>query len=190
MRALMKTSAGPGLSVGVIKGTITIPGVGQILNMNLLVRALQQDTSANILSTPTLLTTDNEEARIVADHCMDAGLCGYEYSGLPKILNVVEHRQTREPRRAMRVIREGDFIKTSTGKTSLNATLGNNQVMLEAIRDFYLDTGIAIGMKPATWPVVRLATCETVRPAICAVVSPTIWSVSRAPMRLVVMATN
>lgn len=50
---------------------------------------------------------------------------------------------------AMRVIRDGDFIKTSTGKTSLNATLGNNQVMLEAIRDFYLDTGIAIGMKPA-----------------------------------------
>src|SRR6185369_9375051 len=50
---------------------------------------------------------------------------------------------------AMRVIREGDFIKTSTGKTSLNATLGNNQVMLEAIRDFYLDSGIAIGMKPA-----------------------------------------
>ncbi len=50
---------------------------------------------------------------------------------------------------AMRVIREGDFIKTSTGKTSLNATLGNNQVMIEAIRDFYLDTGTAIAMKPA-----------------------------------------
>jgi len=50
---------------------------------------------------------------------------------------------------AMEVIRPGDFIKTSTGKTSVNATLGNNQVMLEAIRDFYLDTGIAIGMKPA-----------------------------------------
>ena len=50
---------------------------------------------------------------------------------------------------AMRVLRTGDFIKTSTGKTSLNATLGNNQVMLEAIRDFYLDTGLAISMKPA-----------------------------------------
>lgn len=50
---------------------------------------------------------------------------------------------------AMHVIREGDFIKTSTGKTSLNATLGNNQVMIEAIRDFYLGTGVAIGMKPA-----------------------------------------
>jgi len=50
---------------------------------------------------------------------------------------------------AMETIREGDFIKTSTGKTTLNATLGNNQVMIEAIRDFYLDTGIAIAMKPA-----------------------------------------
>ena len=50
---------------------------------------------------------------------------------------------------AMRVLRPNDFIKTSTGKTALNATLGNNQVMLEAIRDFYLDTGTAIAMKPA-----------------------------------------
>ena len=50
---------------------------------------------------------------------------------------------------AMRVIRPNDFIKTSTGKTSLNATLGNNQVMIEAIRDFYLETGIPIAMKPA-----------------------------------------
>lgn len=50
---------------------------------------------------------------------------------------------------AMRVIRPGDFIKTSTGKTSLNATLANNQVMLDAIRDHYLETGVAIGMKPA-----------------------------------------
>ncbi len=50
---------------------------------------------------------------------------------------------------AMGVLRPGDFIKTSTGKTTLNATLGNNQVMIEAIRDFYMDTGVAIGMKAA-----------------------------------------
>lgn len=50
---------------------------------------------------------------------------------------------------AMQVLRPGDFIKTSTGKTSLNATLGNNQVMLEAIRDHYFATGIEIAMKPA-----------------------------------------
>ncbi|MBV6500150.1 MAG: Deoxyribose-phosphate aldolase [Prosthecobacter sp.] len=50
---------------------------------------------------------------------------------------------------AMRVIRPGDFIKTSTGKTSSNATLGNNQVMIEAIRDHFLATGVAVSMKPA-----------------------------------------
>ena len=51
---------------------------------------------------------------------------------------------------AMRAgLRPGDFIKTSTGKTSSNANLANTQVMLESIRDFYLETGIPIGMKPA-----------------------------------------
>ncbi len=50
---------------------------------------------------------------------------------------------------AMQVLRPGDFIKTSTGKTSSNANLANNQVMIEAIRDFYLETGTAISMKPA-----------------------------------------
>ena len=49
---------------------------------------------------------DAEEARIVADHVIDAALCGYEYSGLPKILNVAEDRRLRKPRRPMRVLRE------------------------------------------------------------------------------------
>ena len=30
----------------------------------------------------------NDEARIIADHVIDAAMCGYEYSGLAKILNV------------------------------------------------------------------------------------------------------
>ncbi len=58
------TSAGPGLNLGVMNGTVTIGGV-QILNLGLLVRALQTDNNANILSTPTLLSLDNEEAKIV-----------------------------------------------------------------------------------------------------------------------------
>ncbi|MDO9261302.1 MAG: deoxyribose-phosphate aldolase [Flavobacteriaceae bacterium] len=42
-----------------------------------------------------------------------------------------------------------DFIKTSTGKISPAATLPVTLVMLEAIRDYYYETGIMIGMKPA-----------------------------------------
>ena len=44
---------------------MTIPGLGVISNLGLLVRALESDANANILSTPTLLTLDNEEARII-----------------------------------------------------------------------------------------------------------------------------
>jgi len=42
-----------------------------------------------------------------------------------------------------------DFIKTSTGKISPAATQPVTLVMLEAIRDYYRETGIKIGMKPA-----------------------------------------
>jgi deoxyribose-phosphate aldolase len=42
-----------------------------------------------------------------------------------------------------------DFIKTSTGKVSPAATLPVTLVMLEAVRDFYYDTGKRIGVKPA-----------------------------------------
>lgn len=47
-------------------------------------------------------------------------------------------------------IRAGaDFIKTSTGKISPAATQPVVLVMLEAIRDYYYQTGIMVGMKPA-----------------------------------------
>jgi hypothetical protein len=49
---------------------------------------------------------DPEEARIIADHVIDAALCGCEYSGLAKILNIPEHRRFRRPRYPMKVVRE------------------------------------------------------------------------------------
>src|SRR5881296_3809301 len=42
-----------------------------------------------------------------------------------------------------------DFIKTSTGKVQPAATMPVTLVMLEAIRDFFYETGVRIGMKPA-----------------------------------------
>jgi deoxyribose-phosphate aldolase len=42
-----------------------------------------------------------------------------------------------------------DFIKTSTGKIQPAATLEVTLVMLEAIREHFLETGEMIGMKPA-----------------------------------------
>jgi deoxyribose-phosphate aldolase len=42
-----------------------------------------------------------------------------------------------------------DFIKTSTGKVTPAATLPVTLVMLEAVRDYYTETGIRIGVKAA-----------------------------------------
>lgn len=42
-----------------------------------------------------------------------------------------------------------DFIKTSTGKESVNATLPVSLVMIRAIRDYYDRTGYRVGYKPA-----------------------------------------
>jgi deoxyribose-phosphate aldolase len=42
-----------------------------------------------------------------------------------------------------------DFIKTSTGKEAVNATLPVGVVMTRAIRDYYEQTGYKVGFKPA-----------------------------------------
>lgn len=90
-------------------------------------------------------TEVQDEIRLVAEACGDAHL---------KVILEVGELETFDNIRAasflaMEAIRPGDFIKTSTGKTSNNATLANTQVMLEAVRDFYLATGKRIGIKPA-----------------------------------------
>jgi deoxyribose-phosphate aldolase len=42
-----------------------------------------------------------------------------------------------------------DFIKTSTGKEALNATLPVGLVMVRAIREYNVATGMSVGFKPA-----------------------------------------
>jgi len=65
---------------------------------------------------------DAEEAFIIGDHLIDAALCGYEYSGLPKLLNIVDNAHFKAPRRAPNILRE-------TGPATL-IDGGNNTGML------------------------------------------------------------
>ena len=61
----LPSSAGDtGLLLGLTKGFISVGGV-QIPNLGALVRAFQKDTDVNVLSTPHLLTMDNEKAKII-----------------------------------------------------------------------------------------------------------------------------
>ena len=69
---------------------------------------------------------NEDDARILTDHVLDAALCGYEYSGLPKLLNVVDSPDFRLPRRPVTVVRE-------TGPTAM-LDGGNNTGMVAAFR--------------------------------------------------------
>ncbi|OAJ48921.1 type II secretion system secretin GspD [Pseudomonas marginalis] len=53
-----------GLSVGYLSGTVNIPGVGNVMDLKVLARALKSKGGSNVLSTPNLLTLDNEAASI------------------------------------------------------------------------------------------------------------------------------
>ena len=53
-----------GLNLGLVNGTVDIPGIGKILDLKVLARALTSKGGTNVLSTPNLLTLDNEAASI------------------------------------------------------------------------------------------------------------------------------
>lgn len=54
-----------GLNLGWVRGTIRLPGSEEeVLNLGALVRALNANTGTNILSTPSIVTLDNQEALI------------------------------------------------------------------------------------------------------------------------------
>ena len=61
--ALDPRNIGTGLNLGIIRGTLTIPGTDiEIANLQLLARALEGDSGANVLSTPNVLTLAPEGA--------------------------------------------------------------------------------------------------------------------------------
>tara|TARA_Y100000768_G_scaffold388859_1_gene388000 strand:+ start:14126 stop:15082 length:957 start_codon:yes stop_codon:yes gene_type:complete len=84
-----------------------------------------------------------DEIRAVKEACGDAHL--------KVILETGELKTYDKVRLASWVAMEAgaDFIKTSTGKVQPAATMPVTLVMLQAIADYYDETGIKIGMKPA-----------------------------------------
>ena len=84
-----------------------------------------------------------EEILAVKEACGDAHL--------KVILETGELNTLDNVRRASELAMHAgaDFIKTSTGKVQPAATMQVTLVMLQAIRDFYRETGRMVGMKPA-----------------------------------------
>ena len=100
-----------------------------------------------VISRAHVLTGDwrslYEEVRLFREACGEAHL--------KTILATAELATLRNVARASWVcmMAGADFIKTSTGKEAVNATLPVGLVMVRAIRDYYEATGYRVGFKPA-----------------------------------------
>ncbi len=104
---------------------------------------------------------NDDDARVLTDHVLDAALCGYEYSGLPKLLNVVDDPRFRQPSHGVTVLRE-------TGATAL-LDGGNTTGMVAAYRATEATiaraqaNGLAIVCLANTWMTGRSAYyCEAI----------------------------
>lgn len=102
-----------------------------------------------------------EDARILTDHVMDAALCGYEYSGLPKLLNVVDAADFKKPVTPISFSRETSTTALMDG--------GNNNGMVVAYRAAEATIaraqahGLAIICLGNTWMTGRSAVyCEMI----------------------------
>ena len=84
-----------------------------------------------------------DEVKLFREACADAHMKSILATGeLATLANVA--------RASMVAMMAGsDFIKTSTGKEGVNATLPFSLVMVRMIRDYYEATGFAVGYKPA-----------------------------------------
>ncbi len=95
-------NAANGLNVGLIKGSFTIPGTDiQIANLQVLARALEGDSGANVLSTPNVLTLDNEEAKIVVGQ--NVPFITGSYTSRPSSARTSASRCASRPRSRRRV---------------------------------------------------------------------------------------
>ncbi|MGE4110906.1 MAG: type II secretion system secretin GspD [Burkholderiales bacterium] len=107
-------TASRGLNIGVVDGRVTIPGVGEIVNLGVLVRALETDNNTNILSTPTLLTLDNEEARIIIGQNVPFITGQYALTGAattPTPFQTIERRDVGLTLRVKPQISEGGTVR-------------------------------------------------------------------------------
>lgn len=100
-----------------------------------------------VIDRNAFLTGDH--AKVFDDIAAIKAACGAAH--LKVILETGELVTYDNVRRASRIAMEAgaDFIKTSTGKVQPAATMPVTLVMLEAIRDYFFETGRRIGMKPA-----------------------------------------
>ena len=112
--ALLNT---PGFLVGVLRNTIRLDIGGseqQILNIPILLRAFQSNTNVEVLATPNLLTTDNEEAEIIVGEQRPflTSVNRIPDAGIINVSNTFDFRDTGITLRITPQISKGHTVRT------------------------------------------------------------------------------
>jgi LDH2 family malate/lactate/ureidoglycolate dehydrogenase len=107
---------------------------------------------------------DQDDARIITDHVVDAALCGYEYSGLPKLLNVVDSPKFRLPRRPITLTRDAGATALLDGGNQVGMVTAYHAAKLAIERG--QAHGLAVISLANTWTTGRSAYfCEMIAKA-------------------------
>ncbi len=118
-----------GLAVGAVKGTFTFKGV-EYLNIGALLRALQTDGDVNVLSTPNILTTDNQKAEIMVGENVPfvTGQSQSTATGGGSILTTVERKDVGITLKLTPQITSDDNVKLDIYQeiSAITATAGLN----------------------------------------------------------------
>jgi general secretion pathway protein D len=108
-------ATGAGLSIGFIDGTLTLPDGSEVVNLAALARALDTQSNANILSTPNILTMDNQEAEIVVGQNVPFVTGGFSQissgTAIDNPFQTIERRDVGLTLRIKPQITEGSSIK-------------------------------------------------------------------------------
>lgn len=112
--ALLST---PGFLVGALRNTIRLDVGGsqqQLLNIPVLLRAFQSNTNVEVLATPNLLTTDNEEAEIIVGEQRPflTSVNRIPDAGIINVTNTFDFRDTGITLRITPQISKGHTVRT------------------------------------------------------------------------------
>jgi general secretion pathway protein D len=102
-----------GLALGALR-EINIPGVGTVYSLAALAKALEKDAKGNVLSMPTLLTLDNEEAKFSAGQNLPFVTGQYAVTGsqtTPTPFQTIERRDVGLTLKVKPQITEGGTIR-------------------------------------------------------------------------------
>ena len=90
-----------------------------------------------------------EHARIVADHLIDAALCGHEYSSLPRVLAIIEELKSKSAAKPIAVTRsQGNFAHIDGGD-SIGYVV--SLIAIDKAMEIARRQGIAIVTASNTW---------------------------------------